>query len=188
MKGEDDRRIRKTKTALKQAFIELLTQKDIKDISVRELTDRADVNRGTFYLHYRDMYDFFQNIEGEVLAQFENFIQTYQSHPTPLQVSVLLNLFQYIADNVQVFRAILRTGETRFLDRLIEICRPKDKGEFRRFYKHWKPEHYQYNYDFIAYGAVAMMRHWLEQGMPETPEYMAHMAEQMILSSVENFR
>ena len=38
MKGEDDRRIRKTKSALKRAFINLLSQKDIKEISVRELT------------------------------------------------------------------------------------------------------------------------------------------------------
>jgi AcrR family transcriptional regulator len=187
MKGEDDRRIRKTKSALKQAFISLLSRKDIKEISVRELTELADVNRGTFYLHYRDMYDLFATMEGEVLAEFEKFIRTYQSHP-PLQISLLLNLFQYIGDNMQVFRAILKTGETKFLDQLIEICRPPDGNEFQRIYKNWKPEHYHYNYDFISHGCVAMMRRWLEQGMPETPEYMARMAEQMIITCVENFR
>ncbi|MDR0451308.1 MAG: TetR/AcrR family transcriptional regulator, partial [Treponema sp.] len=177
----------KTKSALKQAFISLLAQKSIKEISVRELTDLADINRGTFYLHYRDVYDFFTSIEGEVLAEFDRFIQTYQHHP-PLQLSLLLNLFQYIADNVQVFQAILKNGETKFLDRLIGICRPLDEGEFQRLYEHWTPEHYSYNYDFIAHGCVAMLRRWLEQGMPETPEYMAHLAEQMIITCVKNFR
>jgi AcrR family transcriptional regulator len=187
MRGEDDRRIRKTKSALKQAFISLLSQKDIKEISVRELTELADVNRGTFYLHYRDVYDFFTGIEGEVLTEFEKFIHTYQEHPT-LQLSLLLKLFQYIADNVLVFRAIIKTGESKYLDRLIEICRPPDKDEFQRIYKHWAPEHYHYNYDFIAHGCVAMLRRWLEQGMPETPEYMAQLAEGMIITCVGNFR
>ncbi|MDR3192942.1 MAG: TetR/AcrR family transcriptional regulator [Treponema sp.] len=187
MKGEDDRRIRKTRAALKQAFINLLSKKDIKEISVRELTEQADVNRGTFYLHYRDVYDFFTHIEGEVLAEFERFIQTYQNHP-PLQLSLLLNLFQYIVENAQVFQAILKTGETKFLDRLIEICRPPDTAEFERLYENWTPEHYHYNYDFVAHGCVAMLRRWLKQGMPETPEYMAELAERMILSCVENFR
>jgi AcrR family transcriptional regulator len=187
MKGGDDRRIRKTKSALKQAFIDLLSQKDIKEISVRELTELADVNRGTFYLHYRDVYDFFRHIEGDVLTEFEKFIQTYQNHP-PQQLSLLLNLFQYIAENVQVFQAILKTGETKFLDRLIRICRPPDTGEFQRIYENWRPEHYLYNYDFVAHGCVAMLRRWLEQGMPETPEYMAQLAERMIMVCVENFR
>jgi AcrR family transcriptional regulator len=186
MKDEDDRRIRKTKSALKRAFINLLSKKDIKEISVRELTELADINRGTFYLHYQDVYDFFTHIEGEVLEEFEKFIQTYQDHPH-LQLSLLLSLFQYIADNVLVFRAIIKTGETKFLDRLIGICRPPDKEEFQRLYKHWSPEHYNYNYDFIAHGCVAMMRRWLEQGMAETPEYMANLAEQMIISCEKNF-
>jgi AcrR family transcriptional regulator len=187
MKGEDDRRIRKTKSALKRAFIDLLSWKDIKEISVRELTELADVNRGTFYLHYRDVYDFFTHIEEEVLVEFEKFIQTYQNHP-PLQLSLLLSLFRYIAENIQVFQAILKTGETKFLDRLIGICRPPDEEEFQRLYKNWAPEHYRYNYDFVAHGCVAMLRRWLEQGMPETPEYMANLAEQMIITCQANFR
>jgi AcrR family transcriptional regulator len=186
MRDGDDRRIRKTKAALKQAFISLLSQKDIKEISVRELTELADVNRGTFYLHYRDVYDFFSQIEGEVLMEFEKFIQTYQKHP-PLQVSLLLGLFRYIAENIRVFQVILKTGGTKFLDRLIGICRPLDKAEFQRLYGNWASEHYLYNYDFIAHGCVAILRRWLEQGMIETPEYMAGLAERMIMACEKHF-
>ena len=50
-----DRRVRRTKTLLLQGLIQLMEVKDIKDISVKELSDLADINRGTFYLHYSEV-------------------------------------------------------------------------------------------------------------------------------------
>ena len=52
-----DRRIRKTEQAIKSAFAKLLLEKDITDITIKELCDNADINKSTFYLHYKDIYD-----------------------------------------------------------------------------------------------------------------------------------
>ena len=52
-----DRRVRRTRMRLQQAMLELLKEKDARSITVRELTQRADVNRGTFYAHYKDVFD-----------------------------------------------------------------------------------------------------------------------------------
>lgn len=46
-----DRRVRKTKRQLRQALMDLMSEKPSKSISVRELAERADINRGTFYIH-----------------------------------------------------------------------------------------------------------------------------------------
>ena len=54
---ETDRRVRRTRAQLRRALTELLEEKDIRSVTVRELTERADVNRGTFYAHYSDIYD-----------------------------------------------------------------------------------------------------------------------------------
>ena len=54
-KKKTDRRVRRTKTRLTEGLLHLLMQKDIKDISVRELAEYADINRCTFYLHYKDI-------------------------------------------------------------------------------------------------------------------------------------
>ena len=61
-----DRRVRKTKKQLRLALMELLAEKSAKSISVRELTERADINRGTFYIHYRDVGDLLQRLEDEM--------------------------------------------------------------------------------------------------------------------------
>lgn len=54
---KDRRSVRRTKRLLKASLIDLLQTKGITKISVSELAQAADINRGTFYLHYRDIYD-----------------------------------------------------------------------------------------------------------------------------------
>ena len=49
-----DRRIRKTRRLLRECLTALLKEKKVQDITVREIADMADINRGTFYLHYKD--------------------------------------------------------------------------------------------------------------------------------------
>src|ERR1700730_9494733 len=52
-----DRRILKTQEALKKAVIELMSEKNFDDITIQDLSDRANVSRGTIYLHYLDKFD-----------------------------------------------------------------------------------------------------------------------------------
>ena len=61
-----DRRVRKTKRQLRLALMQLMSEKSVKDISVRELAAIADINRGTFYIHYKDVYDLLTHLEDEV--------------------------------------------------------------------------------------------------------------------------
>ena len=60
---KEDRRVRRTKKLLSQGLIELMQHKQVKDITVRELAERVDVNRGTFYLYYRDIFDLLERLE-----------------------------------------------------------------------------------------------------------------------------
>ena len=56
-KGEKmDRRVRKTRAQLRAGLARLMQQKNIKEITVKELVDEIDINRSTFYLHYTDIY------------------------------------------------------------------------------------------------------------------------------------
>ena len=53
----EDKRIRRTKKLLRQALTRLMLQKDFQSITVTDVVREADINRGTFYAHYRDVYD-----------------------------------------------------------------------------------------------------------------------------------
>ena len=66
--GTQDRGIRKTRAVLKNALLSLMKEKSVKHITVKELCDRADINRGTFYLHYADVFDMLEKIFLHVIS------------------------------------------------------------------------------------------------------------------------
>jgi AcrR family transcriptional regulator len=183
-----DRRIRKTRELIRRALIKLLLEKDLKDITVSELTELADINRGTFYLHYKDVTNLFFQIEEELVDEFSRYIAKYKNHSELLRMPVLGELMQYIVMNAEVCRALLHSRESTFLARIVELSRPRSDVEFQQFYKNWDTAHYNYYYDFICYGSIAMLRRWLETGMKESVEQVTVMAEKMISSCIENVR
>ena len=76
-----DRRVRKTRAQLRQGLAELLKEKSIKEITVKELVEKVDINRSTFYLHYTDIYDMMEKIENELTGEIEDLIHTHPVSP-----------------------------------------------------------------------------------------------------------
>jgi len=70
-----DRRTRYTRKAIKDAYIELLTELPSSKITVTEVCRRADINRGTFYLHYEALPDVMEDMENEVFEEIATFIR-----------------------------------------------------------------------------------------------------------------
>ena len=71
-----DRRVKRTKKALRDALFTLLEQKSINEITVTELTTLADVNRATFYFYYTDLIDMLQQIQNETYQAFKEIIDS----------------------------------------------------------------------------------------------------------------
>jgi len=69
-----DRRVIKTKRAIRNAFAKLLTQKDMNDITIKDITELADINRKTFYNYYNGIYQLVDEVENEVAEKVELLI------------------------------------------------------------------------------------------------------------------
>lgn len=75
-----DLRVEKTKRSIINSFLELRSQRALEKITVKELAARAEINKATFYLHYRDIYDLSETLEREVVKSTLGNIQ----HPEEL--------------------------------------------------------------------------------------------------------
>ena len=71
-----DLRIKKTRRSIIDAFLELRTKKSLEKITVKELCERAEINKSTFYCHYTDIYDLQNQLETEVITAIINGIST----------------------------------------------------------------------------------------------------------------
>ena len=72
---KEDRRVRRTKKMLTQALTKLMQEKQVKDMTVKELTELADMNRGTFYLYYKDVYDMLERLEDNLFASLDQILE-----------------------------------------------------------------------------------------------------------------
>jgi len=107
IESKEDRRVRKTKRALRESLAELLMEKSIQHITVRELTDKADIHRSTFYANFKDIYDLYNQTEDFVIQEIGELLSAEHDLDARAFFSVLL---QYIFDNEQVSRLILTSN------------------------------------------------------------------------------
>ena len=105
--ADNDRRVRKTKRALRTALAELITQKELRQITVQELADKADVHRATFYLHYQDIYDLYEQTGREIISRLREIISEDTNHSYALLFTQLIN---YLYDNPELSRMLFAGG------------------------------------------------------------------------------
>ena len=77
MQKKTDRRVRKTKTQLRNGLAMLMKEKSVGEITVKELVDQVDINRSTFYLHYPDISGLLYEIENDLAEEMERAIREH---------------------------------------------------------------------------------------------------------------
>ena len=181
---KEDRRVRRTKKLLTQALTQLLQQKQVNEITVKELTDLADMNRGTFYLYYKDIYDMLEKIEDELFENLNGIIALRENAEMSAQAKpILRDLFSFIEDNQEMCRVLLSpNGDMNFLHRLNEVMREKCLHLYKAAEPKGSEDEFDYHYSFIIFGCAGIIRAWVNRGCPEKAEEMADLASRMILS------
>jgi len=190
VKASNDRRSIRTKKMINTALSQLIEEKGFNDISITDITTRADINRGTFYLHYNDKYDLLEKIENEVIQELSCNCNTmsdmdiknvdFISKPMPF----MIRIFEYLKENAIFMKAILGPkGDPIFqrkLKDLIQTCLfENNTAKTLKKENMLVPESY-----FIAYvlsAHLGVIQQWLESDMEKSPEDMALILSNMFL-------
>lgn len=175
-----DRRVRKTRALLLKGLIQLMKEKDIKDISVKELSDLIDINRGTFYLHYNDIYDMLAKIEDELFLEFNEFLDHNLAEEGTIlsPYSTLLDLFTLLNKHRDLAQVMIGThGDLAFVNRLKGLVEERLRHLFETAHS---ASNYEYYYPFIVSGCVSVIETWLNHPSPLTPEEMADLCSNLL--------
>ena len=173
---KEDRRVRRTKKLLSQGLIELMQQKQVKDITVRELADLVDVNRGTFYLYYRDIFDMLERLEEELFEQLNAVILAHKGEPILTHARPMLkDLFRIVAENKEICSVLLSdNGDIKFLQKLSDWLNGYVENETE----------FEYRYAFGALGFIGLLRTWLHRDCVESADDMAAFADSLIRQGI----
>ncbi|MDR2448144.1 MAG: TetR/AcrR family transcriptional regulator [Treponema sp.] len=185
---KDSRKARYTKKALRDSLIELMKSKSIVRITVKELCDRADISRSTFYAHYNNQYDLLKQIEEGTIAYFEDILKRFDKKRSAREIIQMVEeIVRNIADNSNSIQALLsENGDISFQEKF-----------FRRFTRKVHlvnsfieaplsdiPGIEEYYLVYIVNGSIALVQHWLKNNMDIPIPRLANMLIQ--LSPVKN--
>ncbi|MCJ2148561.1 TetR/AcrR family transcriptional regulator [Bacillus paralicheniformis] len=180
----EDRRSIKTKRAIKEAFLKLLHEKEINKITVSDLSRRADLGRGTFYLHYKDIFDLYEQIENELFDQLGRFYDDYFPSEDPHNLLTFIEkTTEYIYQNAAIFTLL-----TKPKGNILTINKFKDFFQRKIFEELSMIEQSEnevtcdeMEISFVVSGVVGVLEEWINEGMVQTPAHVAGVVHRILL-------
>jgi len=167
--------------AIADAMIELMKAKPFDKITIRELCECADTNRSTFYTHYEDIYALLHAIEEDTLAWMRQVLgeltgQWREGREATLRS--LERLFECMTENSKYLRVLMsEQGNLAFQQQVFNAACWMSEAQS----KLTPPFDEDMRFIFVVNGGVGIVRHWLKNGLKETPRQMAEMIYDMTL-------
>jgi AcrR family transcriptional regulator len=142
-----------------------MKEKSILRITIKDICERADVSRSTFYAHYKDQYDLLQQIQEETIANIEKFLEKYNDDESRDGIIRLLEeLLRYIADNGESIQVLLsENGDINFQKKIFGFTRRKQVMKY--FAGKFDEKTQEYASVFTVNGSIGLIQQWLKNGM-----------------------
>ncbi|MFJ7647140.1 TetR/AcrR family transcriptional regulator [Lysinibacillus sp. NPDC097279] len=189
----NDLRVVRTIESIKEAFVALIEEKGFESITVKDITTKAKINRGTFYAHYQDKYDLMNRCQEEFMLEMSNIakqniaklvasINTNNSILQPLEIAVLI--FEFLERNRNFIKAILGpNGDLSFQTKLKNFMW---KTLFESTENPIKQVNLlvpgEYLVSYIASAHIGVIQQWLLEDRKETPQEMAQILSTITLN------
>lgn len=190
--NRQEKKRRKTVATLKTVFMELLLEGVVfEDITVKEITERADFNRSTFYLYFQDKYELAESLFNEALQAYTHAVMS------PYEEGQIVGLdgdvpsdrliFDCIVENKQLFSALDRLQLTPTIyERMEETCLALFSTNIQLVQEKADPS-IDYNL-FLHYQVAAMIgliKYWIRNNFEETAPYMTEQFRNFYSSRVK---
>jgi AcrR family transcriptional regulator len=193
-----DRRVRRTQATLQRALIGLVHERDLSQITVADVADRADVSRSTFYDHYTDVHELAEAACTSMLDDLFGFalaLDTASAHPTETPQDpdpALTGFFTHFAEHAGLYRSLLGpAGSARVIDhvRRRTTAAAHYSGRLTPAGDPLPPQTAgspDFPLDvpaaFVAGALLGVAADWLQRGCPRTPLEMTILTKPLLVA------
>jgi len=175
-----DRRIRKTKQQIRYAFVELVNEIGLNSITVSNLAERADINRGTFYLHYENIEDLVDKLQSNIVDSLRNITEPLDPysiiHDRNELTPILVRVTEIVSYHSDVIKALVSAqGSPSFRVTWEQIISNLVLEKFYEVEKNEEPNGSSNNYLAIIISSIyiGVILEWMETGVKESTEKIA---------------
>lgn len=183
VKNTEDRRVRRTKRLLREALTTLMAERDVSQITVRDLAECADVTRGAFYAHYKDVRDLLSQLENELLEAL-NELSREDATDEDRSMVYLTALFSIMGEYSDLLSALSsRDGDPSFRLKMREVLKAQCM-EYLMAQHISDTEHSRFYAAFVSSGMGALTHQWISDGKKKSPEDMARIGSRLLHDGV----
>lgn len=184
-----DRRITKTRLEIKEAFIALMQEKNFNELTVRDITERANINRTTFYKHYLDKFDLLDKYETEICKKIEETIDevTMNSLKDTFEKQIsflsLIKVYEYFNEERALMKVLLGpNSDISFQEKIRQLL---IRNMHERILTQVPLEQLNIPLDilimYVSSAHIGLIRYWLENNIQHTPTEMATILSQIMI-------
>lgn len=182
-KSHEDRRVLRSKRAIREALIELLRDKALRDITTTELCRKADINRNTFYTHYKSPFDVFEEIQEQYSSEIKEAMRGVASSSLYEVMCAVLATMK----NKPAFSLLASQGADLFTgmrQEFVKMARESLFEEWGSEESRVSDEAMERTFTFITSGNSAVLAAWVRNGMTESASTIAQAITEMDLAAI----
>ena len=184
-----DRRVQRTQKNIRNALISLLSEKELSQITVKELSDKADINRKTFYSYYSGIDDILDKIEDEIVEKLLAIIRDYDFRSSDFDAYALFcSLNHIINDDFELYQSLIFSNNYDFL--LIKVKNTIKKTLLERYAPKINAQNNLLGLyaEYVASGIVSMYIEWFHSDNSVSLEELAKAASDITLFGFSSYR
>ncbi|MCR5527156.1 MAG: TetR/AcrR family transcriptional regulator [Lachnospiraceae bacterium] len=183
-----DRRVRKTRQALVLGLAALMLEKDVTEISVKDLTDYVDINRSTFYAHFKDIPALLNYIEDELFNDFNKIITDGLTNTDDVKDAIyptVLIVFEHLQKNKELASALIGPhGDLAFIHKLYHLMRTRITQWWPSENSEEAQEMNSFYSAFVFTGVVGIIKEWIRTDYKKTPTEMAKLSTELLIHGI----
>ncbi len=183
-----DKRVLKTRKQLKSGLAKLMEHKNVNQITVKELVEAVEINRSTFYLHFKDIQDLLGVIEDHMESEIRGAILAHQEEiKRGNNFYFIEEIFKALYEEHEIANALLGpNGDPGFISRMEAIIEENSRSVLENMFPGSR-ENLKYYYSFCLSGCLGLIKIWLESDAHKAPEEMAQMTYRMVSNAKDAF-
>ena len=169
-----DRRVVKTKKAIKKSFVKLLSQKDINDITVSDIANLADINRKTFYNYYDGVYAVVDEIEDEFVRSVDEVLTEFDFTKNMRKPYMVFEKLTTVINNDIDVIGYLLSGESNLglTNKLVGLLKVRTKEVLSKYFD-IEEKRLDLMLEFMMPGMVAVYQRWFNSDRREPLEHIS---------------
>lgn len=173
---KENQRIRLSKQLLQNSLIALLAEKSIHKLSIREICEKAGINRTTFYKYYGSQYDLLKDIESQMLLQIESCLTLR----TKNSCSCFTEMLSFFDTHSELSNILLNNNvDPEFPEKLMNLPRIHELVT-NTLENKYTEDKINYIYGFICTGALDIVKSWMNKKQRESPREIALFIDDLI--------